>query len=255
MDYGSDTQLPEEKGDSPVSTPVCELPRREAPNPFPERGDVDALTALCTTPNLGSTIVSNPLDEEQERVVRHHQDTLRRAHQRSKAQLHSEYIFTPPTVEQRLRAVGQSLATWIIGSEVSSAEEVDKRKALDLRYLEPTVFTLDGYKARLEKQARGVPVPPIKGVPVVKTAEESNSDEDCSFIKWVHKTRRLSNIYALRNSANVADVRLERKLRYEFAKLRAKGRSRASRHSRYALATSVATSPGQTLTMEPSDHH
>ena len=85
LDYGSDTELPEEKGDSPVSTPVCELPRREAPNPFPERGDVDALTALRTTPNLGSTIISNTLDEEQERVVRHHQNTVRRAHQREKS--------------------------------------------------------------------------------------------------------------------------------------------------------------------------
>ena len=150
--------------------------------------------------------------------------------------------------------MGQSLATWIIGSEVSSAEEVAKREALDLRYLKPTVFTLDGYKARLEKQARGVPVPPINGVPVVKTAEESTSDEDDSFVKWVHKTRRLANIYALRNGTDVADVRLERKLRYEFAKLRAKGRSRASRPSRYASATSVATTPGQTLTREPSNH-
>ena len=52
----------------------------------------------------------------------------------------------------------------------------------------------------------------------------------------------------------MADVHLERKLRYDFAKFRAKGRSRASCHSRYASATSVATSPGQTLTMEPSDH-
>ena len=30
LDYGSDTELPEEKGDSPVSTPVCELPRRDS---------------------------------------------------------------------------------------------------------------------------------------------------------------------------------------------------------------------------------
>ena len=75
---------------------------------------------------------------------------------------------------QRLRqTVGLSLATWVVGPEAKSAEEVAVREALDVRYLEPTIFTLSGYKARLQKQARGVPVPPIKGVPVLKTIEES----------------------------------------------------------------------------------
>ena len=52
-------------------------------------------------------------------------------------------------------------------------------------------------------------------------AGEITNEEDEAFILWVHRTRCLSRMYALRSSANVADVRLERKLRYDYAKLKA----------------------------------
>ena len=72
-------------------------------------------------------------------------------------------------------------------------------------------------------QARGAPVPPIKGVPILLFAGETADEEDNDFIRWVHRTCRLSSMYALRSSVSVADVRLERKLRYDYAKLTARG--------------------------------
>ena len=57
-------------------------------------------------------------------------------------------------------------------------------------------------------QARDAPVPPIKGIPILLFAGETKDEEDNDFIHWVHLTRRLSSVYALRASANVADVRL-----------------------------------------------
>ena len=42
---------------------------QQALNPFPERGAADALTALHTTPGMGSAIITNPLDEQQEQAA------------------------------------------------------------------------------------------------------------------------------------------------------------------------------------------
>uniref|UniRef100_M4B2M6 Uncharacterized protein n=1 Tax=Hyaloperonospora arabidopsidis (strain Emoy2) TaxID=559515 RepID=M4B2M6_HYAAE len=159
-------------------------------------------------------------------------------------------VFTPPSVENRLRqTTGQTLATWTIGSVAASLEEEAIGQALRERYLEPSLTTQSQYKARLELQARGAPVPPIKGVPILLSAGETKDEEDNDFIRWVHRTRRLSSMYALRASVSVADVRLERKLRYDYAKLKARGQLR--NHARYASATTVAASDGQNVTYNP----
>ena len=81
-------------------------------------------------------------------------------------------------------------------------------------------------------QARGAPVPPIKGVPILLSAGETEDEEDNDFIRWVHRTHRLSSMYALRASVSVADVRLKRKLQYDYAKLKARGQLR--NRTRYA---------------------
>ena len=42
---------------------------RRAPNPFPERGAADVLATLHRTPDRESNIITNHLDEEQERAI------------------------------------------------------------------------------------------------------------------------------------------------------------------------------------------
>uniref|UniRef100_A0AAV1T5P3 Uncharacterized protein n=1 Tax=Peronospora matthiolae TaxID=2874970 RepID=A0AAV1T5P3_9STRA len=66
--------------------------------------------------------------------------------------------------------------------------------------------------------------------------------EDNMFIHWVYGVRHLSSMHALRESANVADVLIKRKLRYDFAKLKTRGRLRGVSRSRYASATFAAAS-------------
>ena len=56
-------------------------------------------------------------------------------------------------------------------------------------------------------------------------------------------------MYALRATVSVADVRLELKLRYDYAKLKSRGELR--NRTRYASATTVAASAGQTVTNNP----
>ena len=112
------------------------------------------------------------------------------------------------------------------------AEEGASGQALRERYLEPSLTTQSQYKARLELQTCGAPIPPIKGVPILLSAGKTKDEEDNEFIRWVHLTRRLSSMYALRASVSVADVRLKRKLQYDYAKLKARGQLR--NRTRYA---------------------
>uniref|UniRef100_M4BFD3 Uncharacterized protein n=1 Tax=Hyaloperonospora arabidopsidis (strain Emoy2) TaxID=559515 RepID=M4BFD3_HYAAE len=161
-----------------------------------------------------------------------------------------DYVFTPLSVKERLRqTTGQTLATWNIDPEAASHEEGAIGQALRERYLEPSLTTQSQYKARLELQARGAPVPLIKGIPILLFTGETKDEEDDEFIRWVHRTRRLSSMYALRASVSVADMRLERKLQYDYAKIKARGQLR--NRTRYASATTVAASAGQTVTNNP----
>uniref|UniRef100_A0AAV1VGJ8 Uncharacterized protein n=1 Tax=Peronospora matthiolae TaxID=2874970 RepID=A0AAV1VGJ8_9STRA len=142
-----------------------------------------------------------------------------------------DYVFTPPSVEERLRqAAGQKLATWVTGHEPKTPEEVVSCQVLRERYLEPHLTTQSQYKARLDMQARGAPVPPIKGIPILLLAGKTQH-------------------FALRASAHAANVRLEHKLRYNYAKLKARGQLRT--RTRYASATKVAASAGQSGANKP----
>ena len=114
-------------------------------------------------------------------------------------------------------------------------------------------MTPSQYMARSLDQGHGVPVPPIRGIPVLLDAEELASEEDNVFICWVHKARRLSSINALRASANKADVRLDWNLRYDFTKLRIKGQLRAMLRTRYTAAVPMTESPYRALFVDAPD--
>uniref|UniRef100_M4BS67 Uncharacterized protein n=1 Tax=Hyaloperonospora arabidopsidis (strain Emoy2) TaxID=559515 RepID=M4BS67_HYAAE len=71
---------------------------------------------------------------------------------------------------------------------------------------------------------------------------ETTDEEADAFVRWVQRTRRRSSMYVLRASVSVADVRLERKLRYDYAKLKARGQW--CNRTRYGSVTTVAASAG-----------
>ena len=89
------------------------------------------------------------------------------------------------------------------------------------RYLHPCITTLSRYKTRLAKQARDAPVPTLKKVPILLAAGEDEREEYNEFIRWIYWARHLSSMMDLCESASATNVRLEQKLRYEYAKQKA----------------------------------
>ena len=59
---------------------------------------------------------------------------------------------------------------------------------------------------------------------------ESASEDDVLFRSWVHRTRRLRNLDNLQASFQEKDVRVERRLRFDFAKQKASGKVRQAFH-------------------------
>ena len=124
LDYGSDVE-------SKVSTPVRDDMSRQAPNPFPERRAADALTALHPTPGMGSAIITNPLDEEKEQVLQQRESAQRRSQIMATLESHTDYVFTPLSLEERLRqTTGKYLASWTIGPAANMPEEVEVVRVL-----------------------------------------------------------------------------------------------------------------------------
>uniref|UniRef100_A0AAV1UC75 Uncharacterized protein n=1 Tax=Peronospora matthiolae TaxID=2874970 RepID=A0AAV1UC75_9STRA len=200
-------------------------------NPFAERVDASAPPAQHAASGSDETIITNPLDERQQLLVQRKEKAQRCVQRAATLECHRNYVFTPPSVEERLRqAAGQTLATWVIVHGPKTPEEVVSCQALHERYLEPHLTTQIQYKARLDMQARGAPVPPIKSTPILLLAGETVSEEDDA-------------------SAHAADVRLERKLRCNYAKLKARGQLR--KRMRYASATKVDASAGQLVANSP----
>uniref|UniRef100_A0AAV1UTN3 Uncharacterized protein n=1 Tax=Peronospora matthiolae TaxID=2874970 RepID=A0AAV1UTN3_9STRA len=158
---------------------------------------------------MDTPIITNPLDEEQQRMLDQAASARRKSEVQTTLQRHSEYTFTPPGVEELiLQASLHTLATWSTGPKAKAPAELECRKALRERYLEPTVMTLSQYRERLQKQAQGTPVPRIWGIPIIMSEDGDKIAEDDMFIRWMHGVRRLSSMHALRESASVADFRL-----------------------------------------------
>uniref|UniRef100_M4BH06 Uncharacterized protein n=1 Tax=Hyaloperonospora arabidopsidis (strain Emoy2) TaxID=559515 RepID=M4BH06_HYAAE len=222
-------------------------------SPFSERDDANALLAPHSTPGSDDVIITNLLDEQQKLTVQRDESARRHAQMATTLENQRDYVFTPLSVEERLsQTTNQTLAAWTIGPGATSPEEVASGQARREKYLEPYLKTRSQYKARLEMQARGAPFPPIKCIPILLFAGETTDEKDDAFVRRVHRTRCLSSMYALRASANVADVRLECKLRYDYAKIKARDQLRIC--TRYASATTIAASAGQTVTTNPPTH-
>ena len=246
LDYGSDIASP------PASPANVDDTSRQAPNPFPERGAVDTLTALPTTPGMEPDIITNPLDAEQEQILQQMDSAQRRSPIAATQESHADYVFTQPSVEERLRQVaGQPLVSWRIAPEAKTPDELEERRALRERYLVPTIVTQSQYMARLTAQGHNQPVPQMRGIPVMYLSGESPDEEDNAFVRWAHRVRRLSSMTALRASADRADVLLERKLRFEYAKLKARGQLRANFRRRYAAAVPITAGSHRTSVVNP----
>nr|CCA27704.1 conserved hypothetical protein [Albugo laibachii Nc14] len=263
VDYESDTNFESEQ-DSITCISVRRGDIPAPPTPFSERGAADADTPLCETPAIVPEVITNKLDEQQQLRVEAGECARLSYTTIASDETRRDYGYQLLRVDERIRQVtGQSLAGWVTGPEAMTPVDIALRDALHEKYLTLQVTTTQEYLARLDAQARGASVPSMRTIPIVLFLGETDVDEDEHFIRWVHRTHHLRDVRSLPASSDVADIRLERKLRYEFAKFRAKRHSRfLKRHQSAelahagqpssAMAAVAATGPCHTMDKDPS---
>uniref|UniRef100_A0AAV1TMH0 Uncharacterized protein n=1 Tax=Peronospora matthiolae TaxID=2874970 RepID=A0AAV1TMH0_9STRA len=130
FDIGSDTKV-EGKEKFKPSTPVREDITHLSPNPFPGQSAATALTTLGAMYPINTSIITYPLNEEQQRMLDQAASARRKSDVQTTLQRRSEYTFTPPGVEELIRQASRhTLATWATGPEAKTPAELECRKAL-----------------------------------------------------------------------------------------------------------------------------
>ncbi|EGZ11655.1 hypothetical protein PHYSODRAFT_250777 [Phytophthora sojae] len=135
----------------------------------------------------------------------------------------ADYGFRPrDTAEARRQAFQPSLALQAIGPAARTPEELALRTSLRERLITPQSMTVVEYRERLRLQAQQKSLHAMRPYPVVLSPGEDSIEYEARFESWAEPSRKLSSMDALRASFSEVDVRIERKLRFDFAKVRAK---------------------------------
>ncbi|EGZ06917.1 hypothetical protein PHYSODRAFT_341085 [Phytophthora sojae] len=135
----------------------------------------------------------------------------------------ADYGFRPRYPAEACRqAFQQSLALHTIGPAARTPEELSLRTSMRERLLTPQSTTVAEYRERLRLQAQQKSVPAMRTYPVVLSPGEDSIEYEAQFESWAEHSRKLSSMDALRASFSEVDVRIERELRFDFAKVRAK---------------------------------
>ena len=129
-DYDSDTVV--EAGETPEpATSASYKPSRIAPNPFPGRSTAQTLTTLRASTTLDEPIITNKLDEQQQRYIEWNERAKRLSQTLATAEAHTDYRFKTSSVDELLRKfAGQPLTTWPTGREARTPDDIAGRDAL-----------------------------------------------------------------------------------------------------------------------------
>ena len=99
VDYDSGTVMDESGTPESATSASCE-PSCIAPNPFPERSTAEALTALRASTTLDEPIITNELDEQQQRYIEDNEIARCLSQIQAIAEAHSDYRFKPLSVDE-----------------------------------------------------------------------------------------------------------------------------------------------------------
>ncbi|EGZ07116.1 hypothetical protein PHYSODRAFT_368201, partial [Phytophthora sojae] len=171
-------------------------------------------------------VISNPLDEAQSEQVAAQMAPTRSQRPELRPLLNpsaADYGFRPRDPAEACRqAFQQSFTLHAIGPAARTPEELALRTSLRERLLTPQSTTTRLYRLVLRLQAQQKSVPAMRTYPVVLSPGEDSIEYEAQFESWAEHSRKLSSMDALRASFSEVDVRIERKLCFDFAKVRAK---------------------------------
>ncbi|CEG36436.1 uncharacterized protein PHALS_02983 [Plasmopara halstedii] len=103
-------------------------------------------------------------------------------------------------------------------------------------------------------QRGGSRVPAMQTIPVVLAPGESATDDEALFQLWVQRKRKTSSLYNLQLSHKEVAVRVERHLRFEFAKLKARRRLPSDYRSATYRSTPNAPASSVSATARAQGH-